>query len=380
MAKILFFVTEDWYFWSHRLPLAKAMKKKGFEVVVAVRENNHGARIRKEGFKLVPLRLQRSGRNPVLELVSIIELIQLYRSEKPDIVHQVALKPVLYGSFAAFIVGKIKLVNALAGLGHVFVAKGIKASLVRVAMKWALGLALRMKNSKVILQNPDDKDVLTSSGVLKDGQVVLIRGAGVDIDIFTPPENDETLEPVVLFAARMLWTKGVGEFVQMARELRKNGVKARMIMAGFPDKDNPACVPESVLKNWDREGVIEYWGSREDMPEVMKSASIVVLPSRYGEGIPKTLIEASATGRPVVAFDAPGCRDIVIHGKNGYLAPMGDVAKLIEHVEDLLKDRELRQKMGRAGRKIAIEKFSEKQVVKETCDLYDSLLINSPAP
>ncbi len=371
--KILFFITEDWYFWSHRLPLARAMKDEGFEVLIATCVTDHGDRIKDEGFKLLPLRLNRSGKNPFQEIVSIIEIIRLYRRERPDIAHHVALKPVIYGAIAARFAGISNVVNALAGLGHVFSAKGLRASLVRFVISNMLRPALRQKKSRVIFQNPDDRDLFVSSGLVAEEQAALIKGAGVDTDLFAPSDDLPDGKPVALFASRMLWTKGVGEFVQMARELKKNNIDARVALAGSPDYHNPAAVPESELNKWDSEGVIEYWGKKDNMPAVMKSVSIVVLPSHYGEGVPKVLIEGAAAGKPLVAFDIPGCREIVRHGENGYLIPPGAVDAMYDAIRKLLLDPALRNSMGMAGRKIALEHFSERQVVKETLDLYKSM-------
>lgn len=371
MAKLLFLVTEDWYFCSHRLPLARAAKAAGYEVIVATRVGRHGEAIVAEGFKLIPIGLRRSSHNPLRELFAIAEIAAIYRRERPDIVHHVALKPVLYGSLAARLARVPGVVNALAGMGYVFSSATLKARLLRPLVVGAFRLLLGARNSLLILQNPDDRRMLVDSGVADAQRTRLIRGSGVDIGSFMPTPEPGGI-PVVMLPSRMLQDKGVMEFVEAARLLRQRGVVARFVLVGDSDSENSAAIPDTQLEAWHKDGVIEWWGRCENMPEVLAQAHIVCLPS-YREGLPKVLLEAAACGRPLVATDVPGCREIVIDGSNGLLVPPRDREALASAIGRLLAAPELRAKMGKRGRELAETDFSVDQVVRQTLAVYREL-------
>lgn len=366
--KLLFLVTEDWYFCSHRLPPARAAQAAGYDVVVATRVDLRGAEIMAEGFKLVPISLRRRSRNPFREMAAIAEIAQIYRRERPDIVHHVALKPVLYGSFAALLVRRPAVVNALAGMGFLFTSSSRTAAVLRAAVSRIFRVLLNAGRSVLILQNPDDEAMLVSGGLVAPSRVRLIRGSGVDIERFAPtPEPGGT--PVVMLPSRLLWDKGVGEFVAAAGVLRARGVVARFVLVGDGDADNPASIPDAQLKAWHDSGLIEGWGRCEDMPGALAQAHIVCLPS-YREGLPKVLLEAAACARALVATDAPGCREIVRHGENGLLVPLRDAASLADAIERLLGDPVLRFRMGQKGRHMVEAEFSEEKVAQETLAVY----------
>jgi len=370
-GKILYLVAEDWYFCSHRLQLACAVRKEGYEVVVATRVTSHGDEITRHGLKLIPIGMRRRGLNPLYELSSLLELIRIYRRECPDIVHHVALKPVIYGSLAASITGVPAKINALAGLGYIFSSDSIKARILRPIVRLMFRGLLNRPNSQVILQNPDDMGVLLQERIIRAECARLIRGAGVDLHTFSvTPESDDI--PIVLLASRMLWDKGVGEFVEAAHHLRNQGVIARFVLVGEGDPDNPGSIPDTQLQQWQEEGAVEWWGREKDMADVMRQAHVVCLPS-YREGLPKVLLEAAASGRPIVTSDAPGCREIVKHGENGSLVPVKQSKSLADALEHLISDPHLRQQMGKRGREIVESEFSSDQVIKETLALYSSI-------
>lgn len=373
--KLLFFITEDWYFWSHRLPIARAARDTGFEVLIATRAHQHKERIEKEGFRLIPISLVRRSKNMFREIFSILEIIKIYRREKPDIVHHVALKPVLYGSWAARIAGISGVVNALAGLGFIFVAQGWKASILRRLVALAYSSAFSARNMIVIFQNPEDLKLFVNAGVVKSEKAVLIRGSGVDTSRFIHLPEPASI-PTIVLASRMLWDKGVGEFVDAARRLRKDEVNCRAVLVGIPDPQNPASILEDTLRRWHAEGMVEWWGYREDMPEVLSNAHIVALPTTYGEGVPKILIEAASCGRAIIATDVPGCREIVRHNENGLLVPPHDPKALADALKVLVEDAERRAKMGARGREIVEAEFSEEIVVKQTMEVYKKLLVS----
>ena len=372
--KILFLVTEDWYFCSHRLPLAIAAREAGYDVCVATRVQAHGDRIRGAGLTLLPISMRRRSKNPFSELKAIFELVNIYRREKPDVVHHVALKPVLYGSIAAWLVNVAVSVNAIAGLGFVFSSQSKRAELLQPVIRTLFRWLLNRDQSYVILQNPDDAQMLVEAGILGRDRVVLIRGSGVDLQQFNfEPEPISGNRPVVMLVSRMLWDKGVGEFVAAAKILQNSGVRADFVLVGEGDSDNPACISTAHLEQWRDEGVVEWWGRLGDISEVLGQANIVCLPS-YREGLPKVLLEAASKGRAIVATDVPGCREVVRQGENGVLVPARDPEALAKAIENLIKNVELRESMGKRGRKIAEAEFSVDKVVDQTLALYQELL------
>ena len=368
--KLLFVVTEDWYFVSHRLPLAVAAKKAGHDVSVATRVRHHGEAIKAEGIRLIPLSLSRGLGNPIRE---VIALVGLYMRERPDIVHHVALKPIVYGAFAAKIARVRVQVNAVAGMGWLFTPVQEQSGRVRLKalFRWVLVSLLKARGSMTIVQNPDDRELLIHAG-LPDTKVRLVRGAGVDTQRFTPVL--ERPGPVmVVMAARMIWAKGVREFVEAAKLLAHEKVSARFVLAGVPDTGNPESVPEEALYAWDGKNGVEWTGFCDDMPSLFRAAHIACLPSYYREGIPKVLIEAAASGLPIVTTNAPGCREIVVDGENGLLIPAKDPEALAAALRRLIADPGLRAKMGQRGRDMVLEHFSEEQVIKETLSIYQEL-------
>lgn len=365
--KLLFLVTEDWYFVSHRLSLAVAAREAGYDVAVVTRARQHAEMIQKAGIRVIPFELSRRVGNPLLELMG---LFFLYRRERPDIVHHVALKPVFFGALACRLAGIPAQVNAVAGLGWLFISRSCTARCISSLVRWILARLLSAPCSRVIVQNPDDAELLKKAGVTKSN-LRMIRGAGVDTSEFSP--SPEPPEPIcVVLAARILWDKGVGEFVEAARQLKQDGVTARFVLVGDPDPDNPASVPEVTLHAWQKEKVVEWWGHRDDMVAVFHAAHVVCLPS-YREGLPKVLLEAAACGRPIVTTDVPGCREVVREGKNGLLVPARDAQALSEALLCLIKNPELRAEMGCRGREIVLKEFSSEKVIAQTLDLYEEL-------
>jgi len=368
VARLLFLVTEDWYFVSHRLPLALAAKEAGYEVAVATRPGNDVQAIEVAGIDLVPFEMDRRGMNPLKELGTVFRLARLLRRESPDLLHLVALKPVLLGNLAARLAGVKQRVSAVAGMGFLF-TEGGRGGLLMPLVCRLLGRSLR--GGLVIVQNPDDAALLEGLGVPADS-LRLIRGSGVDLARFrVEPEPGGT--PVVMLPSRMLWDKGVGEFVEAARRLKEQGVEARFVLVGAPDPANPAAVPGDRLEAWQAEGLVEWWGHREKMEAVLPQAHLVCLPS-YREGLPKVLLEAMACGRAVVTCDVPGCREAVAQGENGLLVPARDAGALAHAIGQLLEDGPLRRRFGAAGRERAERLFSTEQVARETLGVYQELL------
>lgn len=364
---LLFFVTEDWYFVSHRLGLAIAARNMGMRVTVVTRVREHGAVIEREGIRVIPFEIARSGTNPLRELGTIARLIQLYRRERPDVAHHVAMKPVLYGALAARAAGVPHQVNALAGMGWLFTSKSGIARAIKPFVRNALRFALR--GGIALVQNPDDEELLVQIGVPRS-QVRRIAGSGIDLDLY--PVQPEAPGPVVVvLPSRLLWDKGVGEFVSAARELKARGSTARFVLAGQPDAQNPASVPAEQIRDWVSEGVVDHLGWVSDMPALLAASHIVCLPS-YREGLPRSLLEAAAAGRALVTTDVPGCRELVTDGDNGLLVPSRDAHALAAAIERLATDPALRAACGARSRARAEKEFARDVVIPQTLALYQT--------
>lgn len=376
--RLLFVVTEDWYFASHRLDLALAARAAGFDVAVAARVDAWGERIRRDGLQLFPLRyMRRSNRRPWVELRAVAELTTLYRGWRPTIVHHVAAKPIIHGGIAARRAQVPAVVSAIAGMGYVFSSPSMMARLMRPAMVAAYRAALRHPNARLIVQNPEDETTVVAEGIAAASQVRRIRGSGVDLAVFEPSAEPGG-PPVIMLVGRMLQDKGVREFVDAARILRERGTRARCVMVGEPDDENPASIPRDELTRWHAEGIVEWWGHRTDMPAVMAMANIVCLPS-YREGLPKVLLEAAASGRAMIATDVPGCREIAVRGETALLVPPQDASALASAMITLAADPELRQTFGRDARELVKNYFSMERVNHETIEIYRELLHSTVA-
>lgn len=371
MKRLLFVGNDAKYFLTHRLPLANAAKSSGYDVHVAVPFSEDAEKISAHGFELHTIPLSRWGYNPFNEVRSLWSLYRLFRAISPDLTHQVTIKPVLYGSLTARLARVPATVNSVSGLGYVFLAKGFKACLVRLGVTLAYRIAFSHPRSRVIFQNPDDQYEFVRNRLVERDKTVLVKGSGVDMNEFTvTPEPDGV--PVVLLASRMLWDKGVREFVDAARSLKENGINARFILAGDEEIGNPSTISNRQLKIWHESKMVEWWGHCDNMPQVIAQAHIVCLPS-YREGVPKVLIEAAACGRPIVTTDVPGCREIVRQGENGLLVPVRDAGALAEALHKLIEDPDLRLRMGARGREIAAAEFSIEKIVGKILAVYKEL-------
>jgi len=374
--KLLFLVTEDWYFCSHRLHLAVAAKMAGYDVSVATRVSKHKTIIEEAGIQLFPLQMSRSSMRLGKEICTLKELIRVYRQVRPDIVHHVALKPVLYGSIVARFTRVPHVVNALAGLGFVFSSNKAMAKILRPWLRISFRVLLNSKGSRIIVQNSDDQYMLVASQTVSPKRITMIRSSGVDIHHFTPLPEPKNGPIVFTLVGRMLRDKGIFEFVEAARILHHHGAKFRAVLVGKPDAENPAAIPEAQLHAWQNSGCVEWWGHRDDILQVWKQSHVAVLPS-YREGLPKSLLEAAACARPIIATDVPGCREIVQQGKNGLLVPACNAAELADAMCKLLHDVDLRKRMGQAGSSMVKRHFSEQCVADQTLRLYRELCMNN---
>lgn len=369
---LLFFVTEDWYFVSHRIELAKEAIKQGYEVSLITRINNHKEIIEAVGINIIPIDIDRSELNIFNDLKLIFNLIKIYRDIRPDIIHHVAVKPVIYGSFAAVLIRHKNVVNALGGLGFVFSSNNLKAKILRPFIRNAFKFLLGRKCSKLIVQNKDDLQFFSEKFSLKYSNIIMIKGAGVDNTFFRVlPEPEGKI--VVTLLARMLVDKGVYEFVSAAKICKEKGLDITFNLIGDPDPLNPASISENVLNAWTNDGYVNWKGFENDISSVWAKSHISVLPS-YREGLPKSLLESAACGRAIVTTDVPGCREVVTNGINGLLVPAKDPLALAESIETLALDSELRKRMALNGRRLIDKELSSYKIHKQTLRLYKDML------
>ena len=387
--KVILFANTDWYLFNFRLPLARALRDAGYEVLLLSPDGAYGPQMQAEGFRWQAFPLSRKGMNPLHELGTIFRLRRLYRAEQPDVVHHFTIKCVLYGSLAAHLSGVAKVINGITGLGFMF-SQRLLARVIRLFLMPVYRLALR--GTTTIFQNPDDIELFHRLRLLRKTEVHLVRGSGARTELFLPsPEPPGP--PVVMMAGRFLWEKGVGEFVEAARMLNNRTLNdstlslskvtvstgvamslstlVRFVLVGDTYPDNPGAVSPGQLQSWVDEGLVEWWGWHDDMWNMFPQAHIVCLPS-YREGMPLSLAEAAACGRPVVTTDAPGCREIVQDGVNGFLVPVRDSVTLAEALRKLIEDPALRQEMGSRGRERAETEFSARSIVQETLQVYNA--------
>lgn len=369
--RLLMVVNDAAFLRSHRWRLALAAIQAGWGVEVAAAPGPALDWIRQQGIPIHPVPFLRRGIHPWGELNTLVALVRLYRKLRPELVHHITIKPILYGGFAARWLRLPAVIHAVTGLGFIFSRTGLRARIAQRAVQSAYRYSLADPHSITIFQNPDDLAELWGSG--GHPSAVIIPGAGVDPDEFSATEESEEL-PLVVLASRMLWSKGVGEFVEAARICKDRGIPCRFALIGETDPGNPEAIPRRVLQQWNEAKVVEWWGFRGDMHEVFRLSHVVVLPTTYREGIPKVLIEAASSTRALIATDMPGCREIVRDGENGILIPPRDPSALADAISQLVSDRSLRIKMGKCGRIMVIEKFSLAKIIAATLAQYQAII------
>jgi len=360
-------------FLHYRIQLAYAMRRAGFEVHVAVPTGNAVGDIAREGLVVHTFYLRRLSMHAGDEIRACLSLFRVYHRVKPFVAHHFCLKPAVYGGLVARIVGVPAMVTTLTGLGYAFTGRTVSTWMARLVVTRALRLVFGHHNHRLILQNKDDLTTLTAKRVVDEHHAVVINGSGVDLGIFRPAP--EAAGPaVVLMACRLLWEKGVAEFVAAAHALRARGAQARFVLVGEPDHGHPSAVPVSLLNLWNDSGDVEWLGWSDDMPELIRKSHVVCLPSYYGEGVPRILIQAAASGRPIVTTNSPGCREVVRDRENGFLVPPQDSGALVDAIATLLDSPSLRLTMGKRGRERAVEEFGLARATDANVEVYCSLL------
>ena len=375
--KILLVANTGWYLYNFRLPLARKLRAEGFNPVLVCPDDTYVERLAAEGFEIKLLsRLSRRGMNPFFELIALLELVKLYWSEKPRAVHHFTIKCVLYGTIAAKLTGVRSVVNAVTGLGHIFLGKRTLTRMARPFIRFLYRKILHARRGHVVFQNPDDLGAFIEAGLVAPEKTVLIRSSGVCLKRFAPrpggPETNSSAFPNVLFVGRLIKEKGVFDFVEAARLVKSRKDEVGFQMAGAPDPGNPSSISADTLSEWRQEGAVDLLGHVDSITDVMELADVVVLPS-YREGTPRTLLEAAAMGKPIVATDVPGCREVVRDGYNGYLVPREDPVALAEAIEKILSNPVLAHEMGLNGHRLVAEEFSVESVVQETFKVYEQI-------
>jgi glycosyltransferase involved in cell wall biosynthesis len=372
-TRVLFVDNQVHDFLRYRIPLVRKLWDAGFDVHVALPLEPGLEDIREHGIPVHIIYLQRKSTQFLDELRCLLSVRRLYQQLQPRLVHHICLKPTLYGGISARLASVPAVVNTLCGLGYPFTQRTVKMRVLRAIIEVGLRFSFGHQNHRTIFQNPDDRRYLLAKRIVKNDCAMLIKGSGVDLSLFTR-EPEPSGPCIVLMASRLLWEKGVGEFVAAARALRGRGIRARFVLAGEPDRGHPSAIPESTLRRWCEDGDVVWLGWRDDMAGLIRQSHIVCLPSSYGEGVPRILLEAAASGRPIVATDVPGCREVVRNGENGLLVRLGHSEDLIEAIAQLIENAVLRTAMGIRGREIAVMEFSLERVLEQNLAAYSSLL------
>jgi len=376
---ILMFANTDWYLYNFRLALGKEYQNQGFKVVMISPANIYGPKLNEAGFEWIPIDLDTRSMNPFKELAVLFNLWRIFRKFKPVLLHTFTIKPALYGSFIARLLGNIpfkntqlkdiQVINGITGLGHIFTAPGLRARIIRKFVKLLYRMILSSRRVQVIFQNEEDVGLFIDQKLVKKKQTNIVRGSGVNCDLFKPTRNQRKKDRVkVLFASRLIKEKGIHELMAAKELLKYRDINCEFIIAGDIYEANPTSLTRGDVEKMSEDNWIRYVGHVEDMERLIPQADIVVLPS-YREGTPKILLEAAACGKPIVASDIAGCRGVVQHGRNGYLVPAKEIAPLAEAIEELVSDPEKRRKFGSESRNIALTHFDEKIINRQTLDV-----------
>lgn len=369
--RVLFVITEDWALISHRLHLVEAAINAGYEVALATRVNKNRKTIEGIGVKIFEWDLHRGSINPIKEIIAIFSLCKIFFAFKPHIVHAVAQKPVIYAGLARKIYNQTSIVGTLGGVGFVFTNKSLKAALLKPLLKILLKFALVGRKTRLILQNKDNINSIKKINIINKDYIRLVKGAGVEIKRYLPSKIP-LKTTIVILPGRMLWDKGVGEFVRVAKRIKARNIKARFVLVGDIDLDNPESIKQVQIDKWVESGIIEQWGRCDDMEKVYKKSSIVCLPS-YNEGLPKVLLEAGSSSRPIVAFDVPGCREVIKNKVNGFLVQFRNENALEIALVKLINDKKLCEEMGKNGRKIVENHFKSEIINSQTFNIWNEV-------
>jgi glycosyltransferase involved in cell wall biosynthesis len=374
VGKVMILVTEDWFALSHFKPLISLCRRIAGDVVVVTRSSGRKNEIEALGARAMDFEYNRSSLNPAREARTAAELARLMRAEKPDVVHMIAMKPIVLGCMAVRMARVPHAVVHMTGLGFLAISQSWKTRVARRIAMGIIGGVVRRPSSWLFCENADDLAFLESGGARAGGRVTILGGAGVDLDAFPAHPPPGNVPPVAAFVGRMILPKGVDTLMEAGRLLARRGVAVRIELYGHSDEGNPEAIPEATLEQWGREGLGQWLGPTSDVASVWKRADISVLPARSREGMPRALLEAAASARPLVVTDVPGCRHFVRHDVEGLVVPPGDARALSEALERLTRDPALRARLGAAARARFLEGFTTEHVVADLEDAYRKML------
>jgi len=364
--KIVILASTSWNLYNSRLDLVKELCEHQHDIILLAPQDEYSQLLIDEGYQWVDLPLEPRGEKIFQELATIVRLIMYYRKTKPDLVNHYTPKGVIYGSIAAKLAGIEKIVNTITGLGYVYSGNASKVLKRMVTFLYRISL----KNTTTIFQNPDNRDFFCQTGIVSETNSHLVRGSGIDMKRFQPtsePENDQ----VVILPARFVEEKGIRTFVTAAEIVKSKQIPIRFVLVGKIFEDHPTSIKQEELTGWVSAEIVEWWGWHTEMEKIYPLTNVVCLPTYYQEGIPKALIEAAACGRPLIATNVPGCREIVQEGVNGFLIPPRDPAALAEAVVKLMSDRKLRETMGERGREVVISNYSMETIINKYFEFFE---------
>jgi glycosyltransferase involved in cell wall biosynthesis len=370
--KILLVANTGWYLYNFRSALAKRLVSEGYEVAMISPHDEFVAEMNAQGFRTILWDLARQAAPPWDELGSIRKLVKIYRQEQPSLVHHFTIKPVSYGSLAARLANVPSVINSVTGRGYVFMGTSYKAAYLKLFVKLLFSIGYSHLNVATTFENASDLEFFVQDGLVPNRNLYLINGVGVDTNTFFYAPQPKTDPPLLVFPGRLLWAKGVGTLVEAARILKSRN-NVRIVLVGKPDPGNPESIDERIIESWVKEGLVEWWGWQSDMTSIYHQSSLVILPS-MGEGLSKALLEAAACGRPIVATDVPGCREVVIPGVTGYLVSTDNPRALAERIERLVRNPGLREQMGLSGRRLIEENYADDLVNEQIMNIYQKLL------
>ena len=376
--KVVFIINVDWYLMLHWLDRIEAIRDDGYEVILITRftDKENIQRLESAGFKCHELELIRKSVNPILEAKNFLRIYSLIEELSPDIVHAVTVKPIAYAGLVCKLL-RIPFIGSITGLGRVFSGTGVSIGVLRIVVKYLYRRVFKNRHSLALFENFEDQTVFINNKIVTSESSQVIAGAGVDPEKFLFCEQYPQGTPVVLFAARMIAEKGIYDFIDAIENLKAQGIPVRAKVAGILDLDALNRVQESKLKEWHSRGVVEWLGQCDNMPELLRSSNVVVLPTKYGEGIPRVLIEAAAVGRPIVATDVAGCREIVKDEYNGFLVPVGDVKQISSAIQKIILSKEKQCQFGKNGRELVLKTFTKEKIIDQTMNAY-SLMKQNP--
>uniref|UniRef100_A0A7V1EIM6 Glycosyltransferase family 1 protein n=1 Tax=candidate division WOR-3 bacterium TaxID=2052148 RepID=A0A7V1EIM6_UNCW3 len=360
--RIILSANTTWYLYNFRLPLIKELLKRGYKVYILSPEDKYVGLLEKMNISHIDIKINRSGINPLEDILLLAKFVQIYKKYKPDIVQHFTVKPVIYGTIAARITNIRYIYNMITGLGYVFTAVSFKKRFVQFITRLMYKKVLKY-STHIFFQNKEDCNYFFKHKLVQLEKTSIVPGTGVDLEKFSPVVKNNRKEITFIFSGRLLWDKGVGDFVEAARRLKQKYKNIHFWVAGPVDLQNPRGIPPEQLNQWSREGIIKYLGMTDNIKQYLHNADVIVLPSYYREGIPLSLLEGAACGLPIITTDSYGCREVVIEGKNGYLVPIKNVDALVNAMGNFIENPELINEMGRASRKIAEEKFDSKKIV-----------------